>query len=69
MIELEKKIKEVSERTEHKEIFVDVKGEFYNFLSQNGCIEKLEKNYKLQIHLQKSLESSKKMFLCQFYQR
>ena len=69
MAELEKKIKEIKERTEHKVIFVEAEEEFIDFLSKNDCIDKLENYYMIKIHLKKSTGSLKKMFLCQFYQR
>ncbi len=69
MIELEKKIKEISKKTENTAVFVEIDPSFYEFLINNGCIEQLENYYKLKLEMQKSLQSSKKMFLCQFYQR
>ncbi len=69
MAELEKKVKEIKERTEHKVIFVEAEEEFLNFLVRNDCIDKLENYYMIKIHLNKSGGSTKNMFLCQFYQR
>lgn len=69
MIELEKKIKEISEKTENRTVFLEIQPLFYEFLHKNDCIKLLENKYQLKIETQKSLETSKKMFLCQFYQR
>ena len=69
MTELEKKVKEIRERTEHKVLFVEAEEGFIEFLNKNNCIDKLENYYMIKIHLKKSIQSSKNMFLCQFYQR
>lgn len=69
MLELEKKIKEISEKTENKTVFIEIEPSFYEFLNKNDCIKLLENKYQLKIEVQKSLQTSKKMFLCQFYQR
>ncbi len=69
MMELEKTIKDISEKTEHTAVFVEVAPIFYQFLLKNNCIEQLENAYNLQLQIERSTASSKKMFLCQFYQR